>query len=113
MGTVPITFDQLPEAVGAILGKMEHLEGLLSAGSALVPAEKDDPIDVYDAAEFLKLHYKTVTRLANSGDIPHHKPAKQLLFFRSELRAWVQASRRKTNEEITQELDAKLSGSAA
>ncbi len=68
------------------------------------PSHYEDFIDLETACEVVHLKKPTIYKLAQKGLIPHYKPAKELLFRRSELVKWVEDSRRISKmslEEIT------------
>jgi hypothetical protein len=64
----PITFEQLPEAVGRVLSRLEQLEQLI-AGRAPEKALKA-PINTQDLCKFLDITEPTVTRYRKKGLIP-------------------------------------------
>lgn len=67
-----LTFDQLPEAVGNILEKVNALEQLLSLpGSGPCIIEK--PVSTKEICEFLSITEPTLIRWRNRGKIPFLK----------------------------------------
>jgi excisionase family DNA binding protein len=97
-----ITFDQLPAAVATLLSKLELLEKqilkLQTSGR-----EDEAPLNVAEAAEFLKIPKNTLYALVSRRVIAPCKPAKILYFYKKELNEWVKASRQKTVAEIKEE----------
>ncbi len=76
-----------------IFKKLEEL----SEGQAAIT---DPPMDVKQAADYLRLRVATVYKLTSRGEIPYYKRRKKLLFLRSELHAWVKGRKSRSNEEI-------------
>lgn len=99
-----ITFEQLPEAVGSILQRLDGIEQLLSNTQQPAQSENTDEIlNVEEAAKFLNLAKSTIYRLRYNQQIPCSKPGKHLYFSKKELTEWVQSGRVKTISEIEKE----------
>lgn len=62
-------------------------------------------LTIDEACELLNLAKPTIYTLTSRGEIPHNKVSKKLLFRYSDLLAWVDSGRCKTNTELQQ--DAK------
>jgi excisionase family DNA binding protein len=114
------TFEQVPAVLGEVVQNQREIAEQLSHISHRLPQEGDltqgdvnEPMNVEQAAKFLKLSVKTIHTLASKGEIPYYKPAKHLLFFKSELIDWVKKSKRKTGYEIAEEVDNNLTSKAA
>ena len=60
-------------------------------------------LDISGAAKFLNLAVPTIYGLTSSGKIPHFKQGKKLYFRKSELIAWIESGRVKTEAEIMAE----------
>lgn len=61
------------------------------------------PIDIDEAASFLKRKKSTLYDMTSENTIPHHKKGNKLYFYKDELDAWVKKGKVKTNEEIQSE----------
>jgi len=101
-----LTFEQLPEAIGRVLARLDEIEQLLLNSQA--EAVTDETMNVKQAAEYLKLKIPTVYSKVSRREIPFNKPGKNLHFLKSELFAWIQAGRKKTKQEINLDIDHKL-----
>ena len=63
----------------------------------------DQPINIDEAAAFIKKPKSTVYQLTSTRKIPFNKVGKQLLFFKKDLLAWIEESKKKTKKEIESE----------
>lgn len=59
-----------------------------------------DILDIKQAAEFLHLKVTTIYEKTSEKTIPHFKKGNKLYFRRGELKAWIEAGKVKTSEEI-------------
>ena len=108
MENIP-SFDTMPRMLAELMEQMTYITRELSSMSKKLqhgskPSHSEDFIDLDTACEVVHLKKPTIYKLAQKGLIPHYKPAKELLFRRSELVKWVEDSRRISKmslEEIT------------
>ncbi len=49
-------------------------------------------LDLYEAADFLKMHWQTLRAKAVRGEIPAAKPAKQWVFLREDLVSYLRSN---------------------
>lgn len=63
----------------------------------------DKPLNIEEAAAFLKKPKSTIYQLTSTRQIPFYKMGKQLLFFKKDLLAWVEDGKKKTKKEIETE----------
>jgi len=100
-------FDRLPEVVRQLFEKVENLEKLILS---LRPDTTDQgkPLNVREAAEYLDITVAALYSLVSRTEIPVNKPGKRLYFNKSELRAWIDAGRKKTNFELQAEANQYL-----
>jgi len=103
-----ITFEQLPEVVASLFGKVEGIERLLLSQNSSAIAEPEKPLTVDEAGEFLSLAVPTVYSLVQRREIPFSRRGKRLYFSKSELIEWVQAGRIKTTKELVTEAESEL-----
>lgn len=61
---------------------------------------QDEPMNIDEAAKFLKLKKATLYEKTSEQTIPHHKKGNKLYFYKSELEAWIKQGKVKTNGEI-------------
>ena len=63
----------------------------------------DFPINIDEAAAFLKKPKSTIYQLTSTRQIPFNKVGKQLLFFKKDLLSWIEESKKKTQKQIEAE----------
>lgn len=84
-------FDDLPQAIGEVLQKLNRLERAISE-QANQPAPDQwltlDDLVAYDPAKRAK---QTFYGLVSRGEIPVHKSGKKLTFLKSEIDAWLRS----------------------
>lgn len=104
-----ITFEQLPQAVGELYGKLESIEQLLLSNQGQ-KQEHEDLLTIQQAAEFLHLSVPTVYGYVSKNTIPFSKRAgsKRLWFSKQELTEWIKSGRKKTTDEIKSEIENNL-----
>src|SRR3978361_1312454 len=100
-------FDKLPEFIRQLFEKVENLERLILN---LQPdkEKQDKPLNVREAAEYLDITVAALYSLVSRTEIPVNKPGKRLYFDKNELRAWIEAGRKRTNFEIQVEANKYL-----
>jgi excisionase family DNA binding protein len=106
-----LTFDQLPQAVGELFGKLETIEKLLKAGNANPPQETNDLLTIQEAGVFLHLSVPTLYGYVSKKTIPFSKRpgSKRLWFSKLELMDWIKTGRKQTIAEIKAEVEQTLS----
>lgn len=97
-----ITFDKLPEAVGQLLDKVNHIEQLL--GQQNQPPDQDELLNIQKAAKFLDLAVPTLYSKVSRKEIPVNKQGKRLYFYKSELENWIKQGRKKTADELRENI---------
>lgn len=53
-------------------------------------APNKKPLGIEEAAEFLKISTSFLYKLTSSGEIPHYKPGKRIVFLESDLLTFIQ-----------------------
>ena len=97
----PLSFENLPEAVGLLIQKIDNLERkLLEQEGKQTTKTSDDLLTVDQAAEFLNLAKPTVYSMVSRGELPYMKRSKRLYFSREDLVSYIKSGRKLTNEEI-------------
>ena len=101
-----ISFNDVPEVLAYLVEKVDRLESLLSTTTSAAPAEKQAAW--MTMAEFREFHPEhpaptTVYGWVRNGLIPHYKKGKKLFFKRSEIEAWLNDGRQKTDAEYEAE----------
>lgn len=99
-----LTFDQLPEAVSKLYNKLDNIERLLTEKAITSQPEADQPLTITQAGEILNLSVPTIYGLVSRSAIPHSKKGKRLYFSKQELLDWVKSGRRKTKDEIAEQV---------
>jgi len=103
-----LTFNELPQAVTQLYGKLENIERLLLENSNQLQPETDELLTVQDAAKLLSLSVPTIYTLISKGDLPVMKRSKRCYFSKQDLINYLKQGRRKTNLEIAKETEAFL-----
>ena len=100
-----LTFEQLPEAVSQLYGKLEAIEQLILAATGIGKQETDDLMNIQEAAKYLRLTVPTLYGHVSKSTIPVSKQGKRLYFSKKELTEWIKSGRKKTVAEITAEVE--------
>ncbi len=101
-----LSFNDMPAALAYLVDKIDRLETLLESTASTAPVEKQ-PVWM-TMAEFRAFHPEhpaptTVYGWVRNGLIPHYKKGKKLFFKRSEIEAWLNDGRQKTDSEYEAE----------
>lgn len=59
----------------------------------------ESPMGVYETARYLGIAPNTVRNKAYKNEIPFHKPAGKMYFFKSELDEWIRCNTNKTKKQ--------------
>lgn len=102
-----LTFEQLPQAVGQLYDKLDKIEQLILNNNN-PQAPQDERMNIAQAAEFLGLAIATIYGKVSRREIPVNKRGKHLYFYKSELEAWIRSGRKKTTDEIEEDLQLPL-----
>jgi len=78
------------KAVRAVLDERKQAEQASVAG----------PISIEQAGAYLNLSVSTLYRYTSQRLIPHHKPGKNLYFYKEELDGWLLENKKLTRTEI-------------
>jgi len=95
----PFGFDKLPEVVRQLFEKLERIEALLEKISP-TNNESDKPLSIDEAASYLKITVAALYSMTSRRLVPFNKPGKRLYFLKSDLDAWINQSKNKTNDQI-------------
>ena len=88
-----------------ILNKLSEIVNKLDEQNLL----QKTVLNFNEACSYLDVSQSHLYKLTSTRQIPHFCPqGKKLYFNRTELDAWLQRNRQSTNEEIEQEVNAKL-----
>lgn len=60
----------------------------------------ETPIGIDEASEFLMISKSHLYKLTSTGEIPHYKPSKRVIFLKSDLIEFIKNSRVKGPEEV-------------
>ncbi|MBE0661391.1 MAG: helix-turn-helix domain-containing protein [Bacteroidales bacterium] len=103
-----ISFNNLPEAVGLLIEKIDRLERILSEQTTQSPSvAQPELMTVPQAAKFLNLAVPTVYSMVSRGEFPYMKRSKRLYFSKDDLMNYVREGRQQTNAEI---MDSAIDG---
>ncbi len=100
-----ITFDKLPEAIAYLIKEVSELKGMVETKQT-PSKEKRVPIEIEDACRLIMKAKPTVYALVRKGLIPCYKRGKKLFFFEDELLEWITKGKKKTVEELKDEVEA-------
>ncbi len=108
MKTEPITFEQLPQAMGTLLAEIRELRNnliLITKPSI----EKDRWLNISELQEYLPDHpaKATIYGWIHHRLIPYHKTGKRLRFLQQEIDEYLQEGKRKTMVELQYEAQKK------
>lgn len=94
---VLMTPDELDQLIQSSVRKA------LSEQSSKSSVTDDFPINIDEAAAFIKKPKSTVYQLTSTRNIPFSKVGKTLLFFKKDLLIWIEEGKKKTQKEIESE----------
>ncbi len=106
--TNEVTFETLPRAVAFLIEEVSILKSLLENQQPVVP-EKRLPIGLPEAKQILQKAESTIYRLVGNGTLPHYKQGRKLYFYEDELLEWVAQGKRKTPQNIREEMEREMS----
>jgi excisionase family DNA binding protein len=106
------SFEAMPQNLAAISNQISDINNDISEikrmmSDAKRPQVTEEFINIDAACEVVHLAKPTLYRMCQQKQVPHYKPAKELLFRKSELIKWVENSRSSgslTREEMEAEL---------
>ena len=90
------------------LDKLQYSFDELQNNSANIPIEPD-LLDVKQASKFLKQAEGTLYNNAKKGTIPSYKKFGKRYYLKSELLDWIKKGKQKTEVQITEAVNQKLS----
>jgi hypothetical protein len=64
----------------------------MNIGNKVMVSNDHQTLDLYEAADFLKMHWQTLRGKAARGEIPAAKPAKQWVFLLSDLVSYLRSN---------------------
>lgn len=111
-----ISFNDMPQALAYLIGKVDKLETLLSAQTTAKVEPADRWFNLQELCEYLpdRPARQTVYGWIGQHAIPYHKKGKKLQFLKSEIDAWLKTDKRKTAAELQAEaiqfINAKRGG---
>lgn len=99
MDTLQITHNNLPEAIGYLTGRVDHLIELLSSSG---PAQSDTWFGIDELCQYRpdKPSKSTVYAEVSHRKIPFHKRSKKLIFLKSEIDQWLAGGKQLTGAEV-------------
>lgn len=99
-----ISFNDMPNALAYIIGKIDNIETMLSAEKT-IDNDKDRWMNIDDLREYHPDHpaKPTIYSWISQRIIPYHKRGKRLQFLKSEIDAWLRETRHKTLDELNAE----------
>lgn len=97
-----ITFNDMPNALAYLIGKVEKMETLLCAQSTTADEPTERWLNLQELCDYLpdKPAKQTVYGWICHHNIPYHKKGKKLQFSKSEIDAWLKTDKCKSNDEL-------------
>ena len=93
-----LRFEDLPDAVGRILAKLEQLQWTVEH---LQPQKKERrPISIDEASKIIGKKRSTIYALSRLGEIPSCRQGRKVYFYEDELLEWINNGKVKTAAEI-------------
>jgi excisionase family DNA binding protein len=110
--TKEISFNDIPQALVYLIGKIESIEQALQVQNEQPKTPGDVWMNINELMEYLpdKPARATVYGWVSSRQIPHHKGGKRLRFRQSEIDTWLSSGKRQSNEETEAAAQAYLIG---
>lgn len=102
MSTKVVTHNTLPDAVNLLIEQVAEIKTVVEK---LLPVEKRTPIGIESACLILQKAKPTVYALVRTGKLPCYKSGKKLYFYEDELLKYIEQGRKKTTEEIEEEIN--------
>ncbi len=99
---IVISSDQLEKIVEKVVRKL-----ILETNTSIQNSNKDEVLDIKQAAEYLHIPFRSIYNLTYKRLIPHFKKGKRLLFNKDSLNEWIKSGKQETIEEIQQNLIRK------
>lgn len=90
-----LTIESLPRAVADLFVEVQQIKTLIKEGE-LGRSNHDDPINIDQAAEFLKIQKQTLYGYVSKKTVISHKKEGKLFFFKSELVQWIKSGNAKS-----------------
>lgn len=103
-----ISFNDMPQALAYLIGKVDKLETLLNVSmSESYCPESDRWFNLQELCEYLpdRPARQTVYSWVGQRLIPYHKKGKKLQFLKSEVDNWLKSDKRKSLAEIQAEAE--------
>jgi hypothetical protein len=102
-----ITFDLLPKAVSQLINDVNEIKRLFLINNSGKDNESDRWFDLSELVAYdpEKRTKPTFYGYVSTGTIPYHKRGKKLIFLKSEIDSWLKNGRKRTLEEIANDVD--------
>lgn len=106
-----LTFNDLPEAISEILGRLEQLEAVVSSNSEAVGSKNSVKwLSLNDLCNYLPSHpsKSTIYQKVSRREIPFNKDGSRLIFQKSKIDQWLQSNSYPSKNEIEQHIDSVM-----
>lgn len=87
-----LKFEDLPEAIGELIEQNRQILKLVLEKQTGKSAE-EEVMTLSDVCEFLELKKQTIYTYASKRQIPFHKKAGKLYFFKEEIMNWIKTGK--------------------
>lgn len=97
-----ISFNNMPQALAYLIGKVEKIENLLDTQTATAVEPTDHWFNLEELCKYLpdRPAKQTVYGWIGQHAIPYYKKGKKLQFLKSEIDAWLKTDKHKTAAEL-------------
>lgn len=112
MDVKEVTFNDMPQVIGKIFQKIEHVEQMLNNMKAGLDEKKDNissadhiPMTLDEACEFLRMKKSTMYYHLSKGNIPGTKKGKNYILYKDELLKWTELGRLEVDLRTAEEIN--------
>lgn len=100
METKPISFEDLPEAVGRLINEVSEVRKLISESQTNTKTSNKVPIGIDEVCILTGKVKSTIYSLVYKRSIPCYKKGKKLYFYEDEILEWINSGKRLSNSEL-------------
>lgn len=84
-----------------ILERLDRIEKAIQNLNSINDKTSDDqPMDIFEVADYIKVAKSTIYGLTNKKSIPYYKIGKKLYFKKAEIDEWILSKRINTKDDI-------------
>lgn len=99
-----VSFENLPKAVAHLASEIAEIKSMVQNAQIPESKEKRIPIGIDEVSRIIGKAKPTIYTLVRQRKIPCYKNGKKLYFFEEELLEWISKGKKKTIQEIEEEV---------